>query len=335
MSWTVTRTEKAGLLPPAWDSLAPHYFQQTSFLAHAERYNPCRQRYYQAWEGGLLKAGAVVYTLKIDLLTYPRIKSPVTMQVTGIPCSVSCPGIFGDHRGVAELKKHLFSREKGFKLALNLEGPDPGTRNAFGHTLPAILLENRFSTWEAYRDALRADYRRRLCRLRGIRERTTLQKTPCAAFTGTLHQQYLQVLRHSHARLETLPPVFFRELPAPFELTVCSREGVPLGWTITLRHGGYFSFFMGGTERRDPDSHEVYLLLLEEVVRDGIRAGAQTIDLGQTAEIPKMRMGGLPSPRYMEACVGWPPLNRLLKSFSGSLEYRAKIPVVHVFHHQP
>jgi hypothetical protein len=84
-------------LPPAWDDLAKIYFQKREFLIHTEKYNPCKQRYWLLEEEGKLKAGAVLYNLRLDLLTFIHLRSPLVMNIAGIPCSVSCSGFIGDH----------------------------------------------------------------------------------------------------------------------------------------------------------------------------------------------------------------------------------------------
>ena len=77
----------ASELPADWDALTVSYFQKREFLIHTEKYNPCKQRYWILEESGELKAGAVLYTLRLDLLTFMHLKSPLEMHIAGIPCS--------------------------------------------------------------------------------------------------------------------------------------------------------------------------------------------------------------------------------------------------------
>jgi hypothetical protein len=90
-------------------------------LLHTEKYNPCQQRYYTCINNGKLIAAAIVYSLRLDLFTFINFKSPVKMNIAGIPCSVSSQGIFGEKAAIAALKEHVFNVEKGFVLFLNLE----------------------------------------------------------------------------------------------------------------------------------------------------------------------------------------------------------------------
>ncbi len=69
------RIQEAINLPPGWDELADNYFQQSKFLLHTERYNPCQQRYYLCFDNGRLISAAIVYSLRLDLLTFINVKS--------------------------------------------------------------------------------------------------------------------------------------------------------------------------------------------------------------------------------------------------------------------
>ena len=81
----ILRKSSAAMLSGDWDSLATSYFQKKKFLLYSEAHNPCRQRYYELWDGGRLASGACVYTLWLDLLTFARIKSPVRFAIVGVP----------------------------------------------------------------------------------------------------------------------------------------------------------------------------------------------------------------------------------------------------------
>lgn len=318
-------------LPVAWDSLATHYFQRIEFLRHAEKYNPCHQRYYLLYQDQSLCAAAIVYTLPIDILTYLHVKSPIKMHVIGIPCSVSCPGILGEPGDTEELRNYIFEKEKGFILALNLERLPVQSHHASGKTLPAIILQNNFSSWDDYVSKLRADYRRRLSfitiELPGLRMVTG----NCSSFTESMYSQYLGVYKRSKGKLEKLSFGFFKNLPEPFRLTVCLLDERLLGWNITLSYGSFQYFFLGGIDYSQNKANSTYLRLLSNVVKEGIENKVKYIDLGQTAEIPKMKMGGIIEARFMEAFHSIVLFNKILLSAKKLLVYRRILPDFHVF----
>ena len=67
------------------------------------------------------------------------------------------------------------------------------------------------------------------------------------------------------------------------------------------------------------------------MIRDGIENKAKIIELGQTAETAKMRMGGKPETLYMEAHHSNKFLNCLLKKFGSMLEYKSHLEASNPF----
>ncbi len=328
----LARFEHVSELPDQWDELAGHYFQQREFLAHCEAWNPCRQRYYLAQENGRAVAGAVLYSLRLSLLTYARFNLPISMQIVGVPCSVSCSGLIGPTDRATALHAGLQRREKGLLLALNLESSEQVPRGvAATWTLPTVTLEHSFRTWQEYLAAMRSDYRRRI---RGILDRTDgvlIRKRECGGFAGEHHDLYLQVWRKSDARLERLTPAFFRRLPDRFRMLTAESNGKLAGWAIVLDADEGSYFFLGGVDHAAGAGHDVYLRLLVEVVRHGIESGATRIDLGQTAEIPKSRLGARRRSLYLGATHHNTLYRSALKRAIGFLGYRGQKPLHRVF----
>ena len=89
MTFISTKILTALDLPNEWDLMSNCHFQKKEFFQYTEKYNPCNQRYYLLFNNNQLVAGACVYTLSIDLLTFINVRSPVKMQVVGIPATVA------------------------------------------------------------------------------------------------------------------------------------------------------------------------------------------------------------------------------------------------------
>ncbi len=309
-------------LPPEWNKLADNYFQQIKFLLHLEKFNPCHQRYYVCFADTKLVSAAIVYSLRLDIFTFMKIKSPLKMHIVGIPCSVSSSGIFGYPEGVNSLKEHIYKVEKGLVLFLNLENKSENDSVASGQTLPTILFVNHFKNWNSYVSALRYPYRRRLNLINRENKYLQIEKKSCVEFSNEMYKQYLNVYDRSHGKLEKLNFEFFKNLPPEFKLTVCFKNDEIIGWNIALEHQNIYYFVLGGIDYEQNRKYNTYLLLLTSIIKDGIEKYAKTIELGQTAEIPKMRLGGTPKSLYMEAHHSNSLINKLIKMGSRMLEYK-------------
>jgi len=325
------KLNNASSLPDEWDVLADCYFQRKKFLLHCQNWNPCKQRYYVAYENDELIAGAVLYTFRLNLFTYYKISLPLTMQITGIPCSVSFSGLVGKLNNTLKLFKSICSQERGLKLALNIDSPEEVPHNIFaGHTLPVIKFNNHYSSTDDYLKSLRANYRRRLDLINKKSSALQLTQSSCNKFIIEMYHQYIRVYEQSNAKLEQLEYRFFKYLPNEFKLTVASVNGTLAGWFITLNADSELYFFFGGLNYSMNEELGTYHRLLQEIIFQGINSGVQRIDLGQTAEIPKMRLGGEIQPKYMIADHST-VINILLRTSKKLLEYRNTFPQHHVF----
>jgi hypothetical protein len=289
-----------------------------------------------ASQNNRLVAGAVVYSLRLSLLTFARIDLPVSMQIVGIPCSVSRPGLIGSSEAVRDLLDHLRMEERGFLLALNLGTPELIPDGfAAAKTLPTVALEPTAQSWDEYLRSMRADYRRRVNKILARSTGLKIRGGPCEEFSREHHELYLKVWGRSDAKLEKLTLGFFKELPADFRMITAHLGDGLAGWAIILETQGGLDFFLGGIDYDLNREQAVYLRLLLEIVRTGIESGASRVDLGQTAEIPKMRLGATCRALHMGATHGNPFFRFLLHRASGFLEYRRRVPGHNVFGVQP
>jgi hypothetical protein len=288
-------------LPPAWDTLAGTCFRSRAFLTHTERHNPCGQRYHVLWDADRPVAGAIAYDLRIDLLTFAQVKSPLPMTVLGVPCSVAWPGLLGDRARWPAMLAELLPRERGLVLGLNTTAPITHPELVQGATLPTMVLEHGFDSFASYTTGLRSDYRRRLRRIRAALAEADRIETPCSALTEPGYRLYVGAYERSDAKLELLSHDFLARLPDPFHMVRYELSGHLLGWHISAVEPGRTTFFMGGVDQALNERHKTYFNLLFDVIELGIGAGSPTIDLGQTAEVPKLRTGARLQQRRMFA----------------------------------
>jgi len=326
--YRVARIGKATALAPEWDALASSYFQTRAFLDHLEHHAPCDQRYYEQRDGDeTLVAGAVLCTIVIDLLTYSRVRSPVRVAMICIPCDQSAPGLLGARGPVSALAQRLLLEEQRFLAGLNLDAPLGLAQYIEARSLPTVVLDRRFASYPDYLAALRAPYRRRLKRIAARFDDVVEEHGDCAGFDDEMYQLYLQAYQRSNEKLRRLPFPFFTHLPAPFVLSTYRRGGRLLGWHICLADRDCFTFFLEGHVTED----DIYFNLLLRVLRQGIDSGCARIDLGQTAEVPKTRLGGRLVEKVMVGTHPHIAVRTMVQLARPLIAYRRRVPSVRVF----
>ncbi len=327
----VARLSHVGALVEDWDALCSSPFQRRAFLTHLEQTNPCKQRYYELRDGdGLLRAGAVVYTMPLDLLTFSKLSSSMRINFLGVPCSQSAPGLVGERVWQRRLAKRLRLEEPHFLVGLNLDhGLDlPGFVE--GRNLPTVELALEASDLDGYLAALRSDYRRRFKKLTTTWRGVDAQHSSCSEFSAEHHALYLDVFARSDAKLEKLGLNFFTQLDPRFALTSYHRDGRLLGWHITLVDDGVCYFLLEGHRGKETEPN-VYFNLLVGVLEEALNQGARRVDLGQTAEVPKTRLGGKLVEKTMFATHPSRVVQLMIQRGKGFLEYRRQVPEAHVF----
>lgn len=321
-------------LPSDWDNYCTSYFQTREFLNHCQIYNPCKQRYYILKENSRFLCGAIVYTLRLDILTYLGIPSPLKMKVSGIPCSVSSSGIIGNEDSFGILINHLLSIEKGFLLYLNSDNKIASAHVAHGRTWPTIILEHNFKSFDSYIASLRSEYRRRIKQIDTFCYQVSFHDVPMYNFSDIHYQQYRNVHSRSKGKLETLNIDFFKNLPQCFNLTEIHYNNRLVGWTIANYYKETCSFFLGGQDYA-VEPRMVYLAKLHQIIKKAITKGYFRIDLGQSAEVPKMRFGGIVTEKYMAAHHSNWLINKIVCLSSGLLSYNTTFPTSSVFIRKP
>lgn len=331
MDIEIKKIFKALDLSEKWDEVALDYFQTREFLNHTELYNPCKQRYYLLYRQGVFETGVAVYTLKIDLLTYMNIRSPFRMNIAGIPCSVSASGIVGNPAYLHQIINEIKTREKGLLLFLNLTSQLQEENLVTGKTLPTVLITNNFRSWDDYLGMMKSTYRRRVRLLSLPFSGIKREQLACSFFDDRMYDLYLEVLKRSKGKLETLSLAFFRELSSNFNLTTFYSGEKLIGWYISATFKEKFYFFLGGLDYKVNRQFNTYFNILLNVVREGIEKRASVIDLGQTAEIPKLRLGGQLIEKTMCAHHSSRLMRLFLKAGKSLLEYSIVPQETHVF----
>jgi hypothetical protein len=110
-------------------------------------------------------------------------------------------------------------------------------------------------------------------------------------------------------------------LPSSFKLTAFYSSKKLIGWYISCTFNEKFYFFLGGLDYKVNRLFNTYFNILFSVVKEGIEKRASVIDLGQTAEIPKLRLGGKLFEKSMMGYHSGHIMRKLLKAGKSLLEY--------------
>lgn len=307
---------------PKWDLLAENYFQKKEFLAYLEKYNPVNQRYYELYDENIFLSGAVVYTFVADLLTFINKKSPIKMKIIGLPVSVSSSGTVGELEDVKFLIESILKEhEKGLILAMNFDELPKIEKTIPIRTLPTIILDKKINSWENYKKLLRSDYRRRLKKIEKRFEGVFQKTESCQAYTHEHHNLYLAIMKTTKTKLETLSYEFFKNLPPNFELTTYKSEDKILTWHINCLEDNMIFFFFGGINYELRDKYSAYYNNLFGILKSAYSKGYQKIDLGQTAETAKLKLGGHLSEKQMFLYHKNLLVRNLLKIFRKTISY--------------
>jgi hypothetical protein len=302
-----------------WDDLASENpFLRRSNLAVLEETNPCDQQYHILQQAHN-RVAVVTYRHRLNCLTLGRGHLPLPVTIVGIPCSVSRCG-YAPSTAQWLLEKWIPSI-KGITVVLNADESLHFQDTACHWTLPSCYLDIHWSSTSEYVASMRSPYRRRLNRALAawhgvnVRQLNTPQQ-----FDETLHALYRQVYKRSAFKLECLDIEFFRCYRST--LHVCRAEGQAIAFFQTVGNDEELIFMFGGMDYAQRDRYDIYINLLFEIIRYAIRQGYTHLDLGQTAEEAKLRLGCRLIPKRFVAAHSNRYVNWLMKKSSGLLAYR-------------
>jgi predicted N-acyltransferase len=210
-------------------------------------------------------------------------------------------------------------------------------------TLPMNCFTPAFDSFQQYLAALRSHYRYKINRsirklaIAGIE--ISLHSDPqdiLALYTTEVHSLYLQVLERSNTRFETLSIELFRELtrrlPGQIELVVLSRQSriVAFGWcqrTETTYHLLYV-----GVDYQLNDACDLYFNLMYAWLGRALQTGATRLEVGQTTDAFKARLGCYSEPLYAFMRGVGPVMSLINRLLAPAMVAREpSTPPLHVF----
>ncbi|XCN72218.1 MAG: hypothetical protein Q3M24_18215 [Candidatus Electrothrix aestuarii] len=324
-------------LPASWDrACGENPFLRRATLMILEQVNPTGQGYY------LLQSSAenapsifMTYQHRLDIFTYGKGSLRIPVTILGIPCSVSWPGLQIAEQDIGTFQEAV-EKIPGALLILNGKEPSlPGSScYTQGLTLPNCELDINELDFPSYLGEMRSHYRYKLkASMKRFQEVECRVLADNQEFDSRLYNLYEQVYEHSDFKLEKLPLSFFQQFPA--KITVFSTGDTLLAFSQTMFSdlGGKKEqiFLFGGLEYSLNPQFHTYINMLLHVVRSGMEGGAHRVNLGQTAEDIKTRLGCSLQHRYLYARHANQLIHFLVRRGIGLLSYSAPLTQRHVF----
>lgn len=310
--------KKAAELPRAWDNI----FRDSSYLSREqleilEICNPCSQRYVIINK----RSAFIVYELRLNIFSYSKMDLKLSVNIIGIPCSVSRQGYKIEAGDIRELEDYIKEEKKSF-LVLNSGDKFLSNCFAMGETLSTCSLQIAWDSFDDYMLSLRSHYRYRLGRALKKGNSAVIKKlTDNSMFSEKMYSLYLNVYEKSDYKLEKLSIDFFRRMPSSIYVFYIQDEPAAF---VQLGSGNEELFFIfGGIDYSLNHEYDLYINMLLFILKYGIENKYVSIDMGQTAEDAKMKLGCSLTKKYMHIyhpnCI----VRFFIKLFSKKLSYNS------------
>jgi hypothetical protein len=317
---------------PTCDTNVDSVYQKLDFLLHLEKYNPCNQRYYVGFDTDKVICGAVVYSLKMNILTFSGYSLPISFSIIGIPASVDAAGIVGnDTENVNKLISTILQQEKGLILCLNYNLIDKIEKIVKMQTLPTLIFEKKNDTWGDFINSIRHNYRHRILKAEEKIENAEKRIEPCSCFTKEHYNQYLAIMKRTKTKVETLSFNFFYNLPDNYRLISLFFENELLTWHISTYDLSTYYFLFGGINYELRDRFDSYYNNLITIIKEGFDTQCKTVNLGQTALVSKNRLGAKIQPLSMFIYHSNPVSRLLIFLLKRIISYKIKEKCVNIY----
>ncbi len=323
----IEKFSSSSQLPEEWDKVAgANIALCRENLKLLEEVNPCGQEYF-VFSDDSIYAILVKYTLKINIFCYSSLRLYLPISIIGIPCSVAAPGysLVGECR--ADVREYVRSL-KGAKVILNAAEDLCCLGFTKGNTLPSCVMDIKWSSFDEYLLGLRSHYRYRF--------KKALKKTEgisaellSGEFDQRLYNLYEQVYERSAYKLEKLSIDFFRKAKA--DIAVFVESGKPIAFVQYRVVDSKMLFLFGGLEYSQNQKYNLYQNMLLFLVKAAIEAGCTSLDLGQTAEEIKCKLGASLKEKQLYVHHSNRLINWLVTRFIGVLSYSNKDIELKVF----
>ena len=212
-------------------------------------------------------------------------------------------------------------------------------------SLPMNLFPTKFSDFNHYYQSLRSNYRKHIKKSRKKIKKTRLsikyiqgKESVLSYYQNKEHLLYQSVVEKSKTQLEILPKNFFDEIthhfPEEVSMVVALSNNNIVGYIFCLQVNTIFYALFCGFEQSLNSHTDLYFNLAYGVIENALNSQVSNIELGQTADYFKARLGAyqIPLKIYVKSLTGI--INILIKLFPDLLFPKPNIaPVFNIFKH--
>lgn len=314
----IKKYTKAADLPEKWnDIFAENNYISKSNLDILESCNPCSQKYVIINE----RSAFVEYELKLNIFSYSKMKLNFKVNIIGIPCSVSKEGYKIQDIDMKELETYIKEQKKPY-IILNSEDKDlRSTLLIKGETLPTCKVSILWDSFDDFMKKLRSHYRYRLNKALNKGKKIIIKKlSDNSLFDEKLYSLYENVYNKSSYKLEKLDIDFFKKMPTSIYVFYLDSKAVAFVQLSNSRRELFFAF--GGIDYSLNHKYDLYMNMLIFILKHGIENKYLSIDMGQTAEDAKMKLGCRQYKKYMHIYYPNLVIRFLIRLFSKKLSYK-------------
>ena len=320
-----------GLLPDDWDRRFISYpLMCSEFLKHLQGTNPVFQKYF--WENSSENDGLAGCLCRIPV---PFALGKITFFVPGIFCSI--PMSFGFEPAFTPLTKlfevvKLMDRQgPGLQMILGLDEKSrefPGW--SWKRHYQTVDIPIKYKNFDDYLGKLRHVYRYPVIKSLAKWKNIEVKINRGGEFTQQDYLLHLSVLGKKGRGYRPLPIEFFRNLPLDHAFIKAYLDGKVIGWIVLIAATDVLYPLFVGIDYEHNGPYDTYNNLFIETIKYAIDAGFALIKTGQTSEIAKIRLGGIPREKYFLARHTNPLINMVINK-TDILNYRKKYKPFHVF----
>jgi predicted N-acyltransferase len=172
----------------------------------------------------------------------------------------------------------------------------PRTGFLYVPSLPYARLPLRWGSFDSYLGGMRHGYRRVVLKsLRKLRNARVVVGGEEVCSSDRFFALYANVMERATTKLEILTQEFFRSLynrcGKDLRVIAVLDGNEVLGAALCTVDGRRMTFMLVGLDYAVRDAHDVYFNLIYGIVRNAVETGCLVLDLGQTSNWLKSRIG--------------------------------------------